>query len=76
MKDRIKQFFKRHENDFSTRTFVIVTTAAVVGVRMLQKESGHRVVGVWSDDRVPAGAQILVTLRNGDIQSYTRPDQQ
>lgn len=76
MKDRIKQFFKRNEDQFSARTFVVVTAAALVAVRVIQKENGHRVAGVWSDDTVPAGAQILVTLRNGNIQSYTRPDQQ
>lgn len=74
MKDKIKKFFKDHEDEMNIVMTISGIIAAGAGIHMLYKGNGHHVTGVFSGDDVPGGSTVFVTLKNGYVLPYTKPE--
>lgn len=71
MKDRIKKFYKDHEDQVNVVLGVTGIALVIAGVSSV---SGNRVNGVFSGPDVAPGSTVFVTLRNGSILPYTKPE--
>lgn len=74
MKERLNRFFNDHEVGIAITCVVTGTIAAATGLYLLMDEHGHRVDGVFSQDDVPGGATVIVTLKNGTAIPFTKPE--
>ena len=69
MKERIKRFYQNHKDGCDT---AIVGFAALGALFAVHQARGYRIdkVGHWHNDE---GAQaIIVRLKNGDTQTFTK----
>lgn len=74
MKDRLKKYYKDHEDTIDTIVFssVFFATQAIIFGCGYTVANQKRVVAV-STDRIEDPTKIFVHLKNGFIRSYSKP---
>lgn len=73
MKDRIKKFFKDHEDQVAIATSIAGASAFALGVFGLYKVRGLKIEGVYSCAEEKCMDHVYVVLKNGQSRQFTRP---
>jgi hypothetical protein len=74
MKDKIKKFFKDHEDEFAIAQTIAGGAAIVMGVVGLYKIRGLQIDGVFSCAEEACTDHIFVVLKNGTESAWTKPE--
>jgi hypothetical protein len=73
VKERIKEFYKKHEDVIVLGSIMVVTSSAAFAASYYSVKSGLKAYEVDTVHLSTSDDNIYITYKNGDVDYYTSP---